>query len=110
MFEVGDIVAVKFEQDFIDAKSVGQVAKVLPPSSYPEMRTVTVQHRRPYLYYQTGTYAPRDLVKLDAKLLYKLWCLESVWPNYENKAKPVEKEKENERMDRSGLGWYIGEV
>lgn len=110
MFEEGDIVAVRIDSEYIDAKSVGQVTKVLPPSSYQNMRTVIVWHRRPYLYNQSGTYAPKNLVKLDAKLLYHLWCLESSWPIYENKAKPVEKEKENERMDRSGPGWYIGEV
>lgn len=110
MFNVGDIVAVKIDPDFIDAKSVGQVARVLPPSSYPEMRTITVHHRRPYLYNQTGTYAPDELIKLDEKLLYKLWCLEAAWPHYENRVKTIERKIENERMDRSGPGWYIGEI
>jgi hypothetical protein len=111
MFKEGDIVAVKIENsNDIDAKSVGQVAKILPPSSYPDMRTVMVYHRRPYLYNMTGTYSPKNLVKLDIQLLYKLWCLESAWPKYENKVKIIERKTENERLDRSGSGWYIGEV
>lgn len=85
MFEPGDIVAVKIDDEGnIDAKSVGMIAKILPANEWDEAATIRVSYRKPYNYNSWGVHAPKNLVKLTPHMIYHLWGLEDKWKYHEN--------------------------
>lgn len=85
MFEIGDVVAIKIDNEGnIDAKSVGTISQILPAHERDSMKTITVVYKKPYNYNPWGVYAPKDIVKLTPRLVYHLWMLEDKWKYHEN--------------------------